>query len=166
MKCTLLLLWDAASNPGTDFIIHHSVPHDRQVTRTGENGESVPQWYFWGRQVSSRLGCDPVTSIKGAAYQGRLSGSGTLMNVSILQHTQKNSSANTSCLRDRGTSHAWMPCCLLVTLLTLNLEHEKFLSWMERLRRVLQNQAAELRKWETTLGWVHRVSHHEKCDGI
>lgn len=31
MKCTLLLLWDAASNPGTDFIIHHLVPHDRQL---------------------------------------------------------------------------------------------------------------------------------------
>lgn len=89
MKCTLLLFWDAASNPGTDFIIHHPMPHNRQlflfkwkrwvwtpkeaqVTRTGENGESVPQWYFWGRQVSSRQKCDPVTFIKGAVYQGRM----------------------------------------------------------------------------------------------
>lgn len=31
MKCTFLLLWDVASNPGTDFIIHHPVPHNRQL---------------------------------------------------------------------------------------------------------------------------------------
>lgn len=85
---------------------------------------------------------------------------------SSLQHTQKNSPANTSCLRDRGTSDEWIPCCLLFTLLSLKLEHVKFFSWVELLQRVLESQAVELRKWTITLGWVGRVGHHGNCDDI
>lgn len=83
---------------------------------------------------------------------------------SSLQHTQKNSSANTSSLHDRGTSDAWIPCCLLSMLLTLKLENVKFFSWVERLRRGLESQVVELRKWMITLGWVGSVGHHENCD--
>lgn len=135
-------------------------------------GTASLQWCFWDRQVSPRLGFNQVTSIKEAIYQGSMMTKtsvlpavpGALMNVTS-SNTHSKTHQQIHLVYVRGTSHAWMVCCLLSMLLTLNPEQVKLFSWIECMLRVLENQASELTKWKIKLGWVRRVDH-EICDDI